>query len=232
MNLPKILLVEDDPNLGNVLKEFLEIKGYKIELRTDGISGLQAFQQQAFDLCLLDVMLPRQDGFALCKKIRVHNHQVPILFITAKTKIEDKVEGFAIGADDYLTKPFSMIELNLRIQALLKRSEVNQPETAENTQFQIGLYHFDFQTRTLTFKNENTKITSKEADLLRILCQYMNRVLPRETALRNVWGNDDYYTARSMDVFITRLRKYLKNDPSIEIQNIHSTGFKLTVTGQ
>jgi len=201
-NTIKLLLVEDDPNLGTMLKEFLETENFEVSLGTDGKEGLDLYQHQVFDICVLDVMIPKMDGFTLAKLIRQRNTSIPIIFLTAKSLKEDKIKGFQIGADDYLTKPFSMEELKL------------------------------FTTQVLEIEGEKQRLTTKEAQLLRLLCKNLNKVTEREIALKRIWGNDDYFTARSMDVFITKLRKYLKKDPSVEILNVHGTGFKLTVNAE
>ncbi len=224
-NKTKILLAEDDPNLGSILNEYLELKGFEVTLCVDGNEGSNAISSGSFDICLLDVMMPQKDGFTLAKEIRQINEEIPIIFITAKSMKEDKIEGFTIGADDYLTKPFSMEELLLRINAVLRRVK---PEAADNkkTKFTIGKYNFDTQLQTLTIEGNTKKLTSKESELLRLLVLNKDGVLERDYALKEIWGNDDYFTARSMDVFITKLRKYLKEDPSIEIMSVHGKGFK------
>jgi DNA-binding response OmpR family regulator len=221
----KILLVEDDPNLGFVIKDNLEQKDFEVTLSTNGLDGEQIFQQQKFDLCILDVMMPRQDGFTLAKRIREKNKQVPILFVTAKSMIEDKVIGFESGGDDYIVKPFSMEELLLRIGVFLRRTSVS--ETSSNN-FKIGSYTFDFTNYTLHHVAGVSKIlTQKEAEVLKLLCESKSRVLKREEILKSVWGNDDYFLGRSMDVFISKLRKYLKEDASVQIVNYHGVGFRL-----
>ena len=220
----KILLIEDDPNLGFILQENLEMKGYAVELRDDGASGLETYQNDTFDLCLIDVMLPKKDGFSVAKAIRKQDTDTPIFFLTAKSLREDRIEGFKVGADDYITKPFSMEELVLRIQAVLRRSQKNGAViNAEQQTFKIGKYLFDAQQQTLTCENSSQKLTAKEADLLRLLCNHQNGTL----ALEKIWGEENYFTGRSMDVFVSKLRKYLANDPAIEIRNIHGRGFKL-----
>jgi len=228
-NKVKLLLVEDDPNLGTMLKEFLEAENFDVTLGTDGKEGLELYQHQLFDLCILDVMLPKMDGFTLAKMIRQRNTSIPILFLTAKALKEDKIKGFQIGADDYITKPPSMEELKLRINAVLKRTMNNQEEDEIGKIYEIGDFRFDFTTQMLEKGGEKQRLTTKEAQLLRLLCKNLNKVTEREIALKRIWGNDDYFTARSMDVFITKLRKYLKKDPAVEILNVHGTGFKLTV---
>ncbi len=223
-----ILLVEDDPNLGSVLQEYLQIKGYQTTLKCDGEEGWQEFQKHDYDLCVLDVMMPKKDGFELAAQIRSINRTVPIIFLTAKGMKEDKMEGFHIGADDYVTKPFSADELLCRIQAVLRRCQ-NITAQLEEEQFYVGDFYFDYQQRLLQIGVHQQPLTSKEADLLKMLCQHKNNVLRREVALKQIWGNDSYFNGRSMDVFITKLRKYMKEDHSVEIVNIHGTGYKLSV---
>lgn len=223
----RILLAEDDSNLSTLLEEYLKLKGYEVSLFTDGEAALKGFKTGEYDICLLDVMMPRMDGFTVAREIRKSNDEVPIIFLTAKSMKDDKIEGFNLGADDYITKPFSMEELLMRVKAVLRRTHRgnDEPEPAE---FEFGRFHFDFDHQLLKIDGETTKLTTKESDLLRMLCKYKNRVLEREEALNKIWGNDSYFTARSMDVFITKLRKYLKADPSVQIINIHGTGYKLT----
>ena len=225
MEETRILLAEDDENLGSLLKEYLEIKGYKTGLYINGNKAYKGFIQEHYDLCLLDVMMPEKDGFTLAKEIRQINSDIPIIFLTAKTLKQDVLEGFSIGADDYITKPFSMEELLFRIEAILRRTHTgsgNQQET-----FKLGKYEFDAQKQTLTIDNQAQKLTTKEAELLKLLCNNKNKVLERNFALRTIWFDDNYFNARSMDVYITKLRKYLKQDPSVEILNVHGKGFKI-----
>lgn len=224
-----ILLAEDDTNLGLVLQEYLEAKNFEVALCTDGAQALETFNRDSFDICLLDIMMPKMDGFEVAKQIRKKDKEIPLIFITAKGMKEDKIEGFTIGADDYLTKPFSMEELQLRIQAVMRRSNNSKKDNGEQL-FTIGKFHFDAQQQTLKIGKESKKLTSKEAALLRLLALNLNETLERDTALNKVWGKDDYFTARSMDVFITKLRKYLKADPNVQILSIHGSGFKLLVT--
>lgn len=226
---PKILLIEDDPNLGFILQENLELQGYAVERCADGEAGLQAFLKQTFDLCLLDVMLPKKDGFTLARELRKTSQEMPIIFLTAKSLKEDRIEGFKIGGDDYITKPFSMEELVLRIQAVLRRSKAAPFEKETASSFQIGSYIFNAEQQTLQHGEESQKLTAKEAELLRLLCLHMNEVLEREVALKLIWGEDNYFNARSMDVFISKLRKYLAADERIEIRNVHGKGFRLRV---
>ncbi len=229
MNQPRLLLVEDDPNLGDILREFLSLKGYDTTLCTDGQQGFSAFLKAPFDMCILDVMMPIMDGFTLAEKIRANNKTIPIIFVTAKGMKEDKLEGFKKGADDYLTKPFSMEELQLRINAVLRRT-MTDDESDTPEIFDIGEYTFNTLLQTLQFQQqEPTKLTTKEAALLKMFCRHKNSILEREHALKTIWGDDNYFTARSMDVFITKLRKYLLRDPKVEIINIHSKGYKLIV---
>ncbi len=225
MGKTRILLAEDDENLGSLLKEYLNAKGYETELFSDGNKAYKGFIREYFDLCLLDVMMPEKDGFTLAKEIRQINSDIPILFLTAKSMKEDILEGFSIGADDYVTKPFSMEELIYRIEAILRRT--NKDTTQENKTFQIGQYLFDTQNQLLKKGNKKKKLTTKESELLKLLCNNMNKVLERNFTLRTIWIDDNYFNARSMDVYITKLRKYLKDDPSIQIINVHGKGFKL-----
>lgn len=222
-----ILLVEDDDNLSMLLQEYLNAKGYKTDLFTNGESALKTFKNKSYDLCLIDVMMPLMDGFTLAKEIRILNKKVPIVFLTAKSLKNDVVEGFKIGADDYITKPFSMEELLFRIEAILRRTK--GLITSEKTFYNIGEYVFNTDTQELIYKDEVIKLTTKETELLSLLCQNINQVLDRNYALKKIWLDESYYNARSMDVYITRLRKHLSKDPRIEIMNIHSKGFKLIV---
>jgi DNA-binding response OmpR family regulator len=224
----KILLVEDDPNLGGVLKEYLEIKGNEVTLAQDGKAGLEAFEKGSFDFCIFDVMLPVMDGFELGKKVREIDTETPFLYLTAKAMKEDRIEGLKSGADDYLTKPFSMEELGLRMDAILRRTQSN-PKNSNQTEFEIGKIKFDTTRQMLNIEGTDQKLTTKESELLRLLCINMNDVLTREEALVKIWGDDNYFTARSMDVFITKLRKFLKADENIQIMNIHGSGYKLVV---
>ena len=225
MDKTRILLAEDDKNLGSLLKEYLNAKGYETELFSDGNKAYRGFIKEYFNLCLLDVMMPEKDGFTLAKEIRQINNEIPILFLTAKSMKEDILEGFSIGADDYITKPFSMEELLYRIEAILRRTK--QDILQENKPFPIGKYLFDTQNQFLKKGNEKKKLTTKESELLKLLCNNKNKVLERNFTLRTIWIDDNYFNARSMDVYITKLRKYLKDDPSIQIINVHGKGFKL-----
>ncbi len=224
-NSKKILLVEDDINLSTVLKDFLELKGYCVEHSSNGEDGLEKFNSKQIDLCLLDIMMPKKDGFTLAKEIRSFSN-IPIIFLTAKSMQKDKIAGLKLGADDYITKPFNTEELILRIEAIFKRSS-NYVNNLLQSSFIIGQYNFNFNRRILKYKNNEVKLTSKEAELLKLLCLHKNQILKRETALNKIWKNDSYFSSRSMDVYIVKLRNYLKNDKSIEIINIHSEGFKL-----
>ena len=230
-----ILLVEDDQNFGDVLKSYLEMNDYDVTLATDGQMGLESYKKGKFDLCIFDVMMPRKDGFTLAKEIREKDEEMPIIFLTAKTMKDDVVKGFKIGADDYITKPFNSEELLLRIQAILKRSAAKADPREEIKDFDIGKFHFNYPLRILTFdqggsEESKDKLSPKEAQLLRMFAMYMNDILPRSEALTKIWGEDNYFTARSMDVFVTKLRKYLKKDDTIEIINIHGNGFQLRVS--
>jgi DNA-binding response OmpR family regulator len=227
----KILLVEDDPNLSLVLQDYLEMMGYEITKCADGEDGLKTFKDQHFDLCIFDIMMPKKDGFSLAEDIRKFNFNIPIIFLTAKSFKEDRIKGFQVGCDDYVTKPFSTEELNYRIKAILKRTSVIKPEKISENQtvFTFGNFIFDSINMILTYSGKELHLTPKESDLLKVLCQHRNQLLTREVALKTVWGDDDYFIGRSMDVFITKLRKYLKNDPRVFISNVHGTGFKFVV---
>jgi len=223
-------MCEDDENLGMLLREYLQAKGFDADLFPDGEVGAQAFPLKKYDVCLLDVMMPRKDGLALAQDIRARNAEIPIIFLTAKNMKEDILEGFKVGADDYLTKPFSMEELLLRINAILRR--INGSKNREVTVYHIGKYVFDRQKQTLSLEGEVAKLTTKESDLLAHLCINMNDILDREFAVNTIWKpHQDFYqfAARSMDVYITKLRKALINDPRVEIMNIHGKGYKLIV---
>ncbi|WP_118193598.1 response regulator transcription factor [Albibacterium indicum] len=231
--MTKILLAEDDPNLGDILKEYLELKGkFDVTLCVDGDDALRAFNRESFDLCILDVMMPKKDGFTLGKEIRKLNDGVPIIFATAKGMMEDKSIAFGLGGDDYITKPFRVEELLLRINALLKRASSKDSVTKEPvpTNFKIGSYAFDFTSQIITRNGEQQKLSTKEAELLQMLCLRKNDVLTREEALIKIWHDDNYFNGRSMDVFLSKLRKYLKADPNVEIVNVHGKGYKLIVS--
>lgn len=221
----KILLCEDDENLGMLLREFLQAKGFNADLCADGEKGYKEFLKGKYDLCVLDVMMPKKDGFTLAQEIRNVNAEIPIIFLTAKNLKEDILEGFKIGADDYITKPFSMEELVFRIGAILRR--VKGKKDKEITLYKIGRYTFDTQKQVLISKDKTQKLTTKESELLALLCNHVNDILERNYALKTIWIDDNYFNARSMDVYITKLRKLLKDDPNIEIINIHGKGYKL-----
>jgi len=225
----RLLLAEDDRNLGSILKNYLDAKGYATTLCVNGQEAVESFLRKEFDICILDVMMPVKDGFAAAEEIRAANRKVPILFLTAKTLQEDKLKGFEIGADDYITKPFSMEELLLRMQAILRRMEENPKTVAPDNIYQIGNYVFDYNRQSLTLRNMEQKLTSKEAGLLKLLCLHANDTLDRHTALKEIWHADSYFNARSMDVYVVKLRKYLKDDPRVELLNVHGVGFKLVM---
>lgn len=229
----KILLVEDDQNFGDVLRSYLEMHDYEVDLATNGEEGLKKFKQVDYDLCITDVMMPKMDGFTMAKEIREENRNIPIIFLTAKGLKDDIIEGFKIGADDYITKPFNSEELLYRVIAIMKRSEKEGHPQEDVKEFEIGDFHFNYPLRILTNtadpKAEKEKLSPKESELLRMFAMYKNDVLSRSEALKKIWGEDNYFTARSMDVFVTKLRKYLEADPKIEIVNIHGSGFRLLV---
>ena len=228
----KILLVEDDKNFGDVLCSYLEMNDYEVVLEMDGDAGYQRFKKENFDLCIFDVMMPKKDGISLAKEIRQDDQNIPIIFLTAKTLKEDIIKGFQAGADDYIPKPFAPEELLYRIQAILKRSQKPERKMQDIKEFIIGRFHFNYPLRLLTFnkEKESEKLSPKESELLRMFSLYMNDILPRSIALKEIWGEDNYFTARSMDVFVTKLRKYLSRDKNIEIVNIHGNGFQLRVS--
>lgn len=231
--MKRILLVEDDPNLGLLLQDYLSLKGkFDVVLCTDGEEGIKAFDQQGpFDLCILDVMMPKKDGFALGKEIREANENIPIIFATAKAMMEDKASAYELGGDDYITKPFRIEELLMRINALLKRVSTRSDKSAEPapTKFEIGRFVFDTTTQQIFDGGQHQKLSTKEAELLRLLCLKKNDVLTREEALLSIWHDDNYFNGRSMDVFLSKLRKYLREDPTVEILNVHGKGYKLVV---
>jgi DNA-binding response OmpR family regulator len=222
-----ILLVEDDKNLGFVITDFLGISGFKVQHAENGVTGLETFRNGKFDLCILDIMMPYKDGFTLAEEIRQIDKNVPIIFLTAKTMKEDKIKGFKLGADDYITKPFSTEELSLRIEAILRRTRQSLITTDQGIIFKIGKYDFNYSNQVLSGFGEERRLTKKEAEVLRLLCINKNKILRREIALKMIWGEDDYFMGRSMDVYITKLRKFLENDPDVNITNIHRTGFML-----
>jgi DNA-binding response OmpR family regulator len=223
----KILLAEDDRNLGNILRAYLEAKGFDTRLFINGQEAYDAFQKEKFDFCILDVMMPIKDGFTLAREIRVSDKKTPILFLTAKSLQEDKLKGFEIGGDDYLTKPFSMEELLVRINAIIRRAQQNEVPPAVANMFRIGRYTFNYNRHILTFDSIEHKLTAKESELLKMLAENLNNVLDRSIALKHIWSDDSYFNARSMDVYIAKLRKYLKEDPTVELINVHGIGFKL-----
>jgi DNA-binding response OmpR family regulator len=228
-NKANILLVEDDQNLGFVIQDALKRKGYNVHLCRDGKEGLKYFNEHAYDLCILDVMMPQKDGLSLAEDIRLTDERIPIVFLTAKSQTEDKIAGFKAGGDDYLTKPFSQEELVLRIEAILRRTKGDAPNPRAREVFEIASYAFDHRNLELKHSGGDRKLTKKEAEVLRLLCLHRDQVLPRELVLNMVWGDDTYFLGRSLDVFISRLRKYLKDDPRIRIVNVHGVGFKFQV---
>ena len=223
----RILLCEDDENLGMLLREYLQAKGYETELFADGEAGYRGFVRGRYDICVLDVMMPKKDGFTLAQEIKQADKDMPIVFLTAKTLKEDVFEGFKLGADDYITKPFSMEELTLRIEAILRR--VQGKRRTENAIFKIGSYTYDPHKQTLQRGEEKTKLNTKESELLTLLYQHANDILQREYALKSIWIDDNYFNARSMDVYITKLRKHLRDDEDVEILNVHGKGYKLII---
>jgi len=229
--MPKILLLEDDPNLGLIVQEHLQMNDYEVTLVVNGEDGLAALDKEKYDLCLVDIMMPKMDGFTFARRVREKDSSTPLIFLTAKSLKEDKIKGFQIGCDDYITKPFSVEELLLRIQAVLKRTGGTEKNISQ-TFFEIGEFSFDSKRQILKYKDNKYNLTSKESELLRLLCINQDRVLQRETALKKIWGSESYFDGRSMDVFISKLRKYLKEDGRIEIINIHGKGFKLIVSEQ
>lgn len=222
----KLLLAEDDENLGLLLKEYLVAKGYDADLYPDGEAAYKGFMKEHYDICILDVMMPKKDGFTLAKDIRIVNADIPVLFLTAKNMKDDVLEGFKLGADDYITKPFSMEELIMRIEAILRRTSQEGASSSQQV-FTLGRFTFDTRKQTLSEGEETVKLTTKESELLKLLCQNANKVLERNYALKSIWIDDNYFNARSMDVYITKLRKHLKDEPSVEIINVHGKGYKL-----
>ncbi|HEY9221674.1 MAG: response regulator transcription factor [Lutibacter sp.] len=224
----RILLVEDDPNFGTVLKDYLSLNDYKVTLAKDGLEGLIMFKNDDFDLCILDVMMPRKDGFSLAKDIRATNSEVPIIFLTARTMKEDVLKGYQSGGDDYLNKPFDSEVLLYKIKAILQRKETDQNIEEDTFEFKIGKFEFNSKLRHLSYDGgEIQKLSPKESKLLKLLATHKNDLMPRELALTKIWRDDNYFTSRSMDVYIAKLRKYLKPDPNVEILNIHGEGFRL-----
>ncbi|MFP5039452.1 response regulator transcription factor [Parasediminibacterium sp. JCM 36343] len=224
----RVLLCEDDTNLGMVLKNYLELNDYEVVLERDGRLGFAAFQREKFDICLLDVMMPHVDGFSLAEDIRDIDPEIPLFFLSAKTMKDDIINGYKLGADDYVTKPFDSEVLLLKIKAILKRNE-EETRISENTEFDLGSYHFNPKLRELSHDGKTQTLSPKENDLLKMLAENKNDLLPRERALKRIWGSDTYFNGRSMDVYIAKLRKYLRDDENIEIVNIHGNGFRLVV---
>jgi DNA-binding response OmpR family regulator len=230
MENKKILIVEDDPNFGSILRDYLSLNNYNITLAKNGIEGFEKFKKDDFDLCILDVMMPYKDGFTLAKEIREKDSQVSIIFLTAKTLKEDVLKGFKVGGDDYLSKSFDSDVLLAKIKAILNRQKIVEVPNSEEHEFKIGDFHFNSKLRFLSFDgNDNIKLSPKENQLLRLLVLYLNDLLPRQVALNKIWRDDNYFTSRSMDVYIAKLRKYLSSDSKIEIVNIHGEGFRLLV---
>ncbi len=228
--MKKILLAEDDANLGLLLQEYLTLKGFETTLAKDGDEALNKYLQSKFDLCIFDVMMPKKDGFVLAKEVRMSDNAIPIIFLTAKAMKEDTLHAFKLGADDYMTKPFLMEELLARISAVLRRSQFSEKENiAPKSTFQIRDFNFDASKQTLELGGVTVKLTSKEAGLLQLLCENINQTVTRSYALKKIWGDDTYFNARSMDVYVTKLRKYLKEDPQVQLINHHGEGFKLSV---
>jgi len=225
----KVLLAEDDKNLGSILKSYLEAKSYPTTLCVNGEEALVSFKKENFDFCIIDVMMPVKDGFTLAKDIRKIDKKVPLLFLTAKSLQEDKLKGFDAGADDYMTKPFSMEELLVRMQAILRRAGGLNPAEKESGVYALGKFTFDYNRQLLKSKDKEQKLTSKEASLLKLLCDNANDVLDRSLALKKIWYDDSYFNARSMDVYIAKLRKYLKDENTVELLNVHGVGFKLVI---
>lgn len=223
----KVLLCEDDPNLGALLREYLNAKNFDTDLATDGLEGSKMYKRGSYDFLILDVMMPQKDGFTLAKEIRQDDKHTPILFLTAKSMKEDTLEGFKAGGDDYLTKPFSMEELLARINAILRRTSALPDNADEAVQYQIGRYDFDYNKQKLSLGEQEIKLTTKENELMYLLCKNKNGVMERSYALKAIWGDDNYFNGRSMDVYIAKLRKHLKEDTAVEIINIHGRGFKL-----
>ena len=227
MDKIKILLVEDDHNLGSLLKDYLDAKGFSTTWAKNGKEGYDVFVKGKFRICILDVMMPIKDGYTLAKEIRSIESTIPIVFLTAKSMKEDAIEGFKLGADDYITKPFSSEEVLMRINAILRRTEHVSMKDVQQTVFKIGKFKFDFEQQTLTMKGVLHKLTTKESELLKMLCVFADSHLDRNYALKSIWNDDNYFNGRSMDVYIAKLRKYLKDDENIELMNIHGKGFKL-----
>lgn len=224
-NKLRILLAEDDMNLGNVLKAYLELKGFDVDYCGDGEEAYNVFLKKKFDFCIVDVMMPKKDGISLVESIRANDTKVPVIFLTAKSSEQDKLKGFMAGGDDYITKPFSMDELMARMEAIIRRSA--NSVISKSDKYEIGKYSFDYKRQTLTFGDETQKLTTKEAELLKLLCEFKNKTVERAFALNRIWKSENYFNSRSMDVYITKIRKYLQNDPQVQLVNIHGVGFKL-----
>ena len=225
----KILLAEDDINLGSLLTQYLNAKGFNTDLYDDGEKAYDGFTLNKYDLCIFDVMMPKKDGFTLAKEIREINSSIPIIFLTAKTLKDDVLEGFKIGADDYMTKPFVMDELLFRIEAIMRRISKNGDATSIKDTYKLGIYQFDVNKQMLNIEDKSIKLTTKESELLALLCANKNAILERNLALKTIWKDDNYFNARSMDVYITKLRKHLNKDDSVEILNVHGKGYKLII---
>jgi len=223
----RVLLAEDDENLGSLLQEYLQAKNYETDWVVNGDKAFRYFEQYHYDLCIFDVMMPVKDGFSLASDIRLLNSKIPIIFLTAKSMKDDVLEGFSRGADDYITKPFSMEELLFRIEAILRRTNGKKGE--DQQVWKVGKFTFDVKKQELSTEDKKQKLTTKESDLLKLLCNHMNEVLERNFALKAIWIDDNYFNARSMDVYITKLRKYLKDDPRVQIINVHGKGYKMVV---
>ncbi len=228
MNKIKILLAEDDENFGILLVDFLQMNNYNVVWRKDGVEALQEFKTNKFDMCLFDAMMPRKDGFTLAKDVRNINREIPIMFLTAKGLDDHIIKGFKSGADDYVTKPFNPEEFVLRIKAVLKRTLKSEDEN-KTTKYEIGKYKFDYIEQKLTGAENTYNLTTKETELLKLLCENLNGLLNREFALKNIWGESNFFTARSMDVYISKLRKYLSEDKTIKITNVHGVGYRMNV---
>lgn len=230
METKKILLVEDDPNFGSILRDYLVINDFEVVLAKNGMEGFEKFKKGTYDLCILDVMMPYKDGYTLAREIREKNQEVPIIFLTAKTLKEDVLKGYKVGADDYLNKPFDSEVLLMKIKAIMQRKASDAKPDSTLFEFQIGKFHLNSKLRFLTFeKEEPIKLSPKESELLKMLALHVNDLMPRELALTKIWRDDNYFTSRSMDVYIAKLRKYLKKDERVEILNIHGEGFRLVI---
>lgn len=225
----KVLVIEDDPGFGYILKEYLELSDLEVVLATDGIKGLTALDKQSFDICLLDIMLPKMNGFNVAKAIRAKEPELPFIFLTAKSLKVDKLKGFRLGCDDFIVKPIDEELLLARMQAIIKRTQRQNNPAITSTAYQLGQYKFDAGNQTLSFKDNLKFLTDKEAQLLQLLCEHQNRLLPRKKALQQIWDSYDEFSRKSMDVFIFRLRKYLENEPSVQIKNVHGRGFVFEV---